>query len=221
GSRNIGKQVADHYNKLARKLNERWHSEVPRAWDLAYLPIDSDEAQDYLDEMQYCVNFALANRKLMMEFIRESFDNVLRGKVQFEDMLNIAHNYAVWEKHYNEHVLVHRKGATRAGKGEIGIIPGSQGTKSFIVEGLGNPESFLSSSHGAGRRMGRRQAMRELDLQTEIKRLDEKGIIHSVRKVRDLDEAAGAYKDIDKVMENQRDLVQIKIKLEPLGVIKG
>jgi tRNA-splicing ligase RtcB len=221
GSRNIGKQVAEHYNKVARQLNERWHTSVPKAWDLAFLPIGSDEAQAYLEEMNYCVEFAFANRQLMMTRIKEAFVEVTHGEAQFDELINIAHNYAAWENHLGENVLVHRKGATRAYEGETGIIPGSQGTKSFIVEGLGNPESFKSCSHGAGRVMGRRQAQRELDLATEIKKLNDKGIIHAIRNQKDLDEAASAYKDIDRVMENQQDLVKIKIKLEPLAVVKG
>ena len=221
GSRNIGLKVADHYNKLAVSLNERWHTNVPREWQLAFLPIESDEAKNYLEEMQYCVDFAFANRTLMMERIKESFIKVFNGKVTFNEMINIAHNYAAWENHYNKNVFVHRKGATRAYEGEIGIIPGSQGTKSYIVEGLGNEESFKSCSHGAGRKMGRKQARKELSLETEIKHLNDKGIIHSIRNESDLDEATGAYKDIHEVMENQKNLVKIKVELEPLAVIKG
>ncbi len=221
GSRNLGKQVADFYNKKAKQLNERWYSSVPASFDLAFLPIETDEAHAYINEMNYCIDFAFANRKLMMERVQDAFQTVMRGEVQFDDMINIAHNYAVWENHFNKNVLIHRKGATRARAGETGIIPGSQGTKSYIVEGLGNPESFESCSHGAGRVMGRKQAQRELDLETEIKRLDDKGIVHGIRSRKDLDEAAGAYKDIDIVMANQSDLVKIKVELEPLAVVKG
>ena len=136
-------------------------------------------------------------------------------------MINIAHNYAVWEKHFDENVIVHRKGAVRADVGDIGIIPGSQGTHSYIVEGLGNPESFLSSSHGAGRAMSRTEAVRTLSLEKEIARLDAQHIVHAIRNTNDLEEAAGAYKDIDDVMERQKDLVKIKTKLCPIAVIKG
>ncbi|KKK82489.1 hypothetical protein LCGC14_2802910, partial [marine sediment metagenome] len=101
------------------------------------------------------------------------------------------------------------------------IIPGSQGTKSYIVEGLGNHQSFQSCSHGAGRIMGRKQAQRELDLETEQKRLDDQGIIHSLKEVKDLDEASGAYKPIEEVMANQVDLVKIRATLTPLAVVKG
>ncbi|MCW3788171.1 RtcB family protein [Plebeiibacterium sediminum] len=221
GSRNIGKQIADFYNKKARQLNERWYTQVPINADLAFLPIETEEAHAYMNDMQYCIDFAFANRKQMMEKVKAGLLEINQGNVVFDDIINIAHNYAAWENHYNENVLVHRKGATRAYKGEIGIIPGSQGTKSYIVEGLGNPESFMSCSHGAGRVMGRKQAQRELDLETEISRLNEKGIIHAIRNTKDLDEAAGAYKDIDVVMANQKDLVKIKVELKPLAVVKG
>ncbi len=221
GSRNLGKQVADYYNKKAKQLNERWFSSVPASYDLAFLPIETEEAHAYMKEMNYCVEFALSNRKLMMERVQNAFKEVLKGEVQVDEVINIAHNYAAWENHYNENVLVHRKGATRARKGEVGIIPGSQGTQSYIVVGLGNPESFESCSHGAGRVMGRKQAQRELNLQEEINKLNEKGIIHGIRNQKDLDEAAGAYKNIDKVMANQEDLVKIKVRLEPLAVVKG
>ncbi|WP_066633348.1 RtcB family protein [Labilibacter marinus] len=221
GSRNLGNQVAQFYDKKAKALNERWHASVPASYDLAFLPIETDEAHAYMEEMNYCVDFAFANRSLMMERVQHAFQSVIKGEVEFDELINIAHNYAAWENHFGENVLVHRKGATRARLGELGIIPGSQGTKSYIVEGLGNPESFESCSHGAGRVMGRKQAQRELDLNTEIKRLDDKGIIHGIRHNKDLDEAAGAYKDIDTVMANQKDLVKIKVELEPLAVVKG
>ena len=137
------------------------------------------------------------------------------------DFINIAHNYARWESHFGTNVIVHRKGATSAREGEIGIIPGSQGTKSYIVRGKGNAESFQSCSHGAGRSLGRKQAQRELNLEVEICNLNEQGILHSIRFLKDLDEAPGAYKDIQVVMENQRDLVDILVELSPLAVIKG
>ena len=118
-------------------------------------------------------------------------------------------------------MVVHRKGATRAAAGEIGLIPGSQGSHSYVVRGLGNAESFSSCSHGAGRRLGRKQAQRQLDLRAEIARLEERGILHAIRHRKDLEEAAGAYKDIDEVMANQKDLVDIVTALHPLAVVKG
>jgi tRNA-splicing ligase RtcB len=220
GSRNLGKQVADHYHKKAVAINERYFSQVLKGRDLAFFPLSSSEGQLYLNEMQYCVDFALANRKLMMDRIIAIFRETI-GSVTFEPMINIAHNYARLEKHFGRNVLVHRKGATSAREGETGIIPGSQGTSSYIVRGKGNPESFMSCSHGAGRKMGRKQAERTLNLEVEKKRLDDRGIIHALRGISDLDEAAGAYKDIDIVMAEQADLVDILVSLEPLGVVKG
>jgi tRNA-splicing ligase RtcB len=225
GSRNLGHTVATYYNKIAKELNQRWYTQVPKEWDLAFLPIESQEAKDYMTEMQYCVDFALANRKLMMDrifdCIREFFPNLNDKYTLGNRIINIAHNYAVWENHFGRNVIIHRKGATSAREGTIGIIPGSQGTKSYIVEGLGNLASFESCSHGAGRTMSRTKATKELNLQEEIKKLDDQGIIHEIRTEKDLDEATGAYKNIDEVMENQKDLVKILVELSPLAVIKG
>ena len=220
GSRNIGYKAAKYYNELAKKLNKKWHTSVPEKHDLAFLPLNSKEGKEYLDEMNYCVEFALANRKKMMEDVQNSILQVI-DEVKFENIINIAHNYAKMENHFGENVMVHRKGATSARKGEVGIIPGSQGTASYIVEGLGNPESFQSCSHGAGRKMGRNQARKNLDLEEEKKKLEDQGIVHSIREVNDLDEASGAYKSIEEVMANQEDLVKILVKLIPLGVVKG
>ena len=221
GSRNLGKQIADHYNKLAIELNKRWHTAVPEDWDLAFLPMDSEEGQGYLKEMQYCVDFALVNRKEMMDACQQAITKVFGPQVTFSNFVNIAHNYAQMENHLGDNVLVHRKGATSAREGEVGIIPGSQGTKSYIVQGLGNKESFTSCSHGAGRKMGRKEAQRTLNLENERRLLDEKGVIHAVRNTENLDEAPGAYKDIDIVMEEQKDLVKILVELTPLAVVKG
>lgn len=220
GSRNLGKMVGDYYNQLAETLNARWYSAVKPDIKLAFFPLRSPEFKQYWAEMEYCVAFALANRRLMMTRIQEVIAGVF-PQVVFEPMINIAHNYAAWEKHFEENVIIHRKGAVRAGAGEIGIIPGSQGTCSYIVEGLGNPESFLSSSHGAGRAMSRSEAVRSLSLEQEIARLESQNIIHAIRGQSDLEEAAGAYKNIDEVMRNQKDLVHILIKLSPIAVIKG
>jgi len=125
------------------------------------------------------------------------------------------------EHHYGQNVMVHRKGATSARKGQMGIIPGSQGTKSYIVQGKGNPESFNSCSHGAGRKMSRKKACETLDLEAQQRMMDDQGILHAIRGKKQLDEAPGAYKDISVVMANQRDLVEIIAELTPLAVVKG
>ena len=158
---------------------------------------------------------------LTVSHILSVFINEYGETIKFAPLINIAHNYASHEKHFGEQVIVHRKGATRAKKGQTGIIPGSQGTNSYIVRGKGNKDSFESCSHGAGRVMGRKQAQRSLDLSKEIKDLDKKNILHSIRSKKDLDEAPSAYKDIKEVMRNQSDLVEIIVELKPMAVIKG
>lgn len=225
GSRNLGYKVAEYYNNLAYSLNTQWYSNTYLPKDikqsLAFFPVDSEEGQAYIREMNYCIDFALANRKLMMDRIVKIFYDMYLSKFENLQFVNIAHNYASLENHYGQNVWVHRKGATLAREGTIGIIPGSQGTKSYIVKGLGNKESFESCSHGAGRKMGRNDAQKNLNLEEEIAKLDKQGILHAIRGVKDLDEASGAYKNIDVVMENQKDLVEILVELTPLGVIKG
>ncbi len=220
GSRNIGLKIATHYNQLAMRMNEKWKSSVPKKWELAFLPLDSSKGWDYMAEMQYCVDFALANRQLMMERVKEVVTEAI-PYVEFAPIINIAHNYAAMESHFGKNVMVHRKGATRARLGEYGIIPGSQGSESFIVVGKGNPDSFSSCSHGAGRVLGRKQAQRVLDLGDQQKLLNDMGVLHELRGKRGLDEAPGAYKDITKVMANQVDLVDIEVSLKPLAVVKG
>ena len=220
GSRNLGKQVCDYYDKLARQLNERWFSSVNPEMELSFLSVRSPEFHQYWAEMQYCVAFALANRSLMMQRIMEILQDAYPD-ITFEPMINIAHNYAAWENHFGENVIVHRKGATRARVGEVGIIPGSQGTCSYIVEGLGNENSFLSCSHGAGRLMSRTEAQNTIDLQAEIAFLDAQNIVHGIRTRSDLDEAPSAYKNIDEVLAQESDLVKILTKLHPIAVIKG
>jgi len=222
GSRNFGYKIAKEYNKLAQKLCTRWYSNVPsfKGEDgLAFLPIDTYEAKEYMEAMNYALDFAYINRRIMLREIKKAFNDVV--ECEFEPEINMHHNYARWENHFGKNVILHRKGATSARLGEVGIIPGSQGTSSYIVEGLGNPESFNSCSHGAGRKMSRTAAKNNLDLNAQIKLMDDMGVIHGIRHEGNLDEAPGAYKDIDTVMDNQSDLVKIKVKLKPLAVIKG
>lgn len=218
GSRNIGFTVANHYNDLAKKKNKKWASEVPK--DLAFLPEETEYFNLYWNEMNFCIDFALANRKLMMERVKSAFTESLPS-VEFADFINKPHNFADREDHFGESVIVHRKGATRARKDEWGMIPGSQGTRSFLVKGKGEPQSFESCSHGAGRLMSRTEARKALNLEEERKSLNEQGILHAIRHSRDLDEAPGSYKDIDEVMALQDDLVDVQIVLQPLAVIKG
>lgn len=219
GSRNFGLKIANEYHTKAKALCEKYYSNIPDS-DLAFLPLDTLEATEYLEAMQFALEFAAESRLRMMMAMQDAMRFAF-GNVTFYEPINVHHNYARMENHFGSNVMVHRKGATSARKGELGLIPGSQGTASYVVRGLGNPESFKSCSHGAGRKMGRKQACRELSLAGEIKRLDDMGVIHGIRVEKDLDEAAGAYKDIDVVMANQTDLVEIVTKLRPLAVIKG
>lgn len=220
GSRNLGARVGEHYNNIARVLNEKWHSVVKPELRLSFLPWGTKEFEMYWNEMRFCIDFALCNRRLMMQRIEEVIADALPG-IEFEPMINIAHNYAAFEHHYGEDVIVHRKGATLAREGVVGIIPGSQGTASYIVEGLGNPESFCSCSHGAGRVMSRSAAIKTLDMAEEVAQLEAKGIVHAIRCQDDMQEASGAYKDIETVIKNELDLVKIKTRLLPIAVIKG
>ena len=216
GSRNFGLKTAETYHKIARQLCERWPDDLPDK-DLSFLPMDTCEARDYFQAMTYCLEFARANREMMMRRITDILSEDYGASIL--ETINIHHNYAELEQHFGKQVLIHRKGATRADAGLTGIIPGSMGTASYITSGLGNPDSFMSSSHGAGRRMGRGEATRRLNLAEEQRKMS--GIVNGLRSTNDLDEAPGAYKDIDQVMRDQQDLVQVKVKLKPLAVIKG
>jgi tRNA-splicing ligase RtcB len=216
GSRNFGLKTANFYHRVAMRLCEKWRSDIPDK-DLAFLPIDTKEGGEYYSAMSFCLEFAQANRALMMQ----RFTDIVReatGAAIMDD-LDIHHNYAAFEHHYGKNMLIHRKGATQAKAGQRGVIPGSMGTASYIVSGLGEPQSFESCSHGAGRRMGRNQARRVLDLAEEQKKMG--SIIHGLRTAEDLDEAPGAYKDIDEIMEQQRDLVRVEVKLTPLAGSKA
>lgn len=218
GSRNVGYTVANHYHKLAIEETRKRQEDVPK--DLSYFLRDTEGFDNYFKEMNYCIEFALQNRKLMMERVKEAFADVI-PTVEFSNFINKPHNFAALETHYGEKLIVHRKGATRAEKGEWGMIPGSQGTSSYLVKGKGNPLSFNSCSHGAGRIMSRAQARRTLDLEEEKAQLEALGVIHALRHKRDLDEAPGSYKDIEEVMALQQDLVDIEVVLTPLAVIKS
>ena len=220
GSRNLGFKVAEHYNRLAIAHTHQTKKAIPAGWQLDSLPVDSVAGRQYLAEMAYCVAFAAANRRLMLHRVVDLIQELF-APVHFAEPIDVAHNYATLETHFGQRVMVHRKGAIRAGQGEVGIIPGSQGSASYIVIGKGNPDSFCSCAHGAGRRLGRKQAQKQLDLGKEIARLEAQGIVHALRGRRDLEEATGAYKDIEEVIARQEDLVTITHRLQPIAVIKG
>ena len=231
GSRNLGMKICEYFNKIAITSNKKYYSCVPES--IPFLPLGMEETNAYIQWMKFALQFAFFNRKLMMDYIMKDFIAEYK-KVTFDDMINIHHNYANLESHFGKNVWVHRKGATFAGENNIGIIPGSMGTSSYIVEGLDNTKSLLSSSHGAGRTMSRTAfniKMNSVEGMDEINKSLE-GIVHtkfekeSSRKKKpsemlDVSEAPQAYKNIDQVMENQKDLVKIVTKLSPMISMKG
>jgi tRNA-splicing ligase RtcB (3'-phosphate/5'-hydroxy nucleic acid ligase) len=215
GSRNIGKKIADYYNDLCLQYGHVLVKELP------YFDMDSSYGLEYYEVMNFALDFARENRHVMHELILMSIEDVL-GLVEVLDRVNIHHNYASPERHFGEEIIVHRKGATLASVNTVGIIPGSQGSQSYIVHGLGNSESFMSCSHGAGRVLSRNKAKKELDLEVCNKRMQDMGLLCDFSRG-NLDEAAEAYKDITKVMDNQTDLVDILVELTPyqISAIKG
>ncbi len=222
GSRNFGYKIANKYHTKALILCERWFSDIPDK-ELAFLPIESPEAKEYFECMNFALEFAKENRQRIMDHFKDAVQNVL-GCLFLGEQANIHHNYAAWENHFKQNVIIHRKGATSARKGQIGIIPGSMGTPSYIVKGLGNPESFHSCSHGAGRKMGRMEASRILSREECDKAMD--GIVfgrwgQNRKGNLDFGEAPQAYKDIEDVIRSELDLITPIVKLHPLGVIKG
>ena len=220
GSRNIGKSVAEIHIDKARGIMKQMFIELPDR-DLAYFAENTKEYDEYMSDLQWCQDYAFQNRIEMMNRIIKDVSYAIYkedGKVIRLLEVNCHHNYASKENHYGENVLITRKGAVRARMGDLGIIPGSMGAKSYIVRGLGNEESFHSCSHGAGRTMSRTKAKElftidDLKKQTEgVECRKDSGVI---------DEIPSAYKDIDEVMENQKDLVEIVAQLKQIMCIKG
>ena len=217
GSRGIGNALASYFIELARKDMERWMIQLPDR-DLAYFPEGSEHFADYVEAVNWAQEYAMQNRESMLDLVLAALGRHLPEFDVTSEVVNCHHNYVTIEHHYGANVWVTRKGAIRAREGDLGIIPGSMGAKSYIVRGKGNPESFCSSAHGAGRRMSRTAATKrftEADLarQTEgvICRKD-KGVVYEI---------PGAYKDIDEVMANQRDLTEILHTLKQVVCVKG
>lgn len=226
GSRHMGKEICDVFHKKARELNAKWHSQVPDEYRLAFFPTDTEESRQYIRWMNLALDYAYENRQRMMEKVMELVKRHLKKyagvDTEFGEIINCHHNYAAIENHYGENVWVHRKGATRARAGEIAVIPGAMGSYSYVVEGLGNQESFCSSSHGAGRAYSRTGAMAAFTTEQVILDLKERQVVLGKRKKNDVaEECRFAYKDIDRVMEQQNDLVKPLKKLRTVGVVKG
>lgn len=226
GSRHLGKAICDSFHNQARKLNTRWYSQVPDEYRLAFLPVDTDEGKQYIRWMNLALDYAYENRQRMLERVMELTAKHIKKHagidVEYGEVINCHHNYAALENHYGENVWVHRKGATRVRKGETAVIPGAMGSYSYVVEGLGNPESFCSSSHGAGRAYSRKGAMEAFTTEQVILDLRERQVVLGKQKKNDVaEECRFAYKDIDMVMEQQKDLVKPVRRLKTVGVVKG
>ncbi len=217
GSRGIGNAIGQYFIALAKKDMERHFINLPDK-DLAYFTEGAEYFEDYIEAVEWAQDYAMANRREMMHFILKMLTKKLPKFGVTKEAINCHHNYVSQETHFGEHVYVTRKGAIRAGLDELGIIPGSMGAKSFIVRGKGNPQSFYSCSHGAGRKMSRSAAKRQFGEQDVIWQTEgvecrkDKGII---------DELPAAYKDIDQVMEQQHDLVEVVHTLKQIVCIKG
>lgn len=218
GSRGVGNAIGTHFIELAKKDMRRWMINLPDE-NLAYLPEGTDHFDDYVFAVEWAQKFALTNRQIMMAHTIEALRLTL--PIPFETELaaiNCHHNYVSREHHYGEDILVTRKGAVRAREGEFGIIPGSMGAKSFIVRGLGNAESFCSCSHGAGRVMSRTQAKKQISLAEHLEATKD---VECRKDAAVIDETPAAYKDIEKVMTAQEDLVEIVHTLKQIVCVKG
>ncbi len=219
GSRGIGNQIGSFFISQAKKDMEKWFIHLPDH-NLAYFPEGSEHFNDYMYAVDWAQEYAMENRRQMMQLVIESVQET-KGIPPFEltkEAINCHHNYVAKEQHFNKNCWVTRKGAIRAREGDLGIIPGSMGTKSYIVKGKGNADSFCSCSHGAGRKMSRTQARKSFsvdDLKQQTRGVE-------CRKDENvIDEIPSAYKDIDEVMENQSDLVEVVHTLKQVLTVKG
>lgn len=220
GSRGVGNRIGTYFISKAKEEMEKYHidSYLPDK-DLSYLVEHTELFDDYIEAMEFSQSYALINRNAMFISVWGILSKFFDRNVEYkEEAINCHHNYTTRENHFGENVWLTRKGAVNASKGKLGIIPGSMGARSFIVRGLGNPESFNSCSHGAGRVMSRTQAKKLVSLEEHIE--DTKGV--ECRKDADvIDETPKAYKNIDDVMRSQEDLVEIVYELKQILCVKG
>ena len=217
GSRGIGNAIGTYFIELAKKDFQKNEIQLPDR-DLAYFPEGAQHFDDYVEAVGWAQEYARANRAEMMDLVLEALRRQLPSFEVTGEAINCHHNYVERETHYGEQVWLTRKGAIRARAGDLGIVPGSMGTRSYIVRGRGSAESFHSCAHGAGRRMSRNQAEKQFSVADLIEQTKDvvcrkdKGV---------LDEIPGAYKDIDEVMANQSDLVEVVHTLKQVVCVKG
>jgi tRNA-splicing ligase RtcB len=218
GSRGVGNRIGDYFIQLAKKEMERFFIQLPDR-DLAYLSEGTPLFNDYVEAVDWAQNFARINRQSMMRRALQVLSHTLDKPVIAElEAVNCHHNYVQKEKHYGQEVWLTRKGAVSAQQGQLGIIPGSMGARSFIVRGLGNAESFCSCSHGAGRVMSRTQAKKEVSVAEHSQATAH---VECRKDAAVVDETPRAYKDIDAVMAAQADLVEIVHTLRQVVCVKG
>jgi tRNA-splicing ligase RtcB len=218
GSRGVGNRIGTYFIEMAKQDMTRWHIHLPDA-DLAYLPEGTEHFDDYIEAVEWAQDYAQINREVMMARVITAVAGFMG--LSFEasvEAVNCHHNYVSREHHYGKNVLVTRKGAVRARQGEMGIIPGSMGARSFIVRGLGNEESFCSCSHGAGRVMSRTQAKKAVSLEAHCAATAD---VECRKDEEVIDETPSAYKPIDQVMAAQKDLVEIVHTLKQVVCVKG
>jgi tRNA-splicing ligase RtcB len=218
GSRGIGNMIGSYFIEKAKKRMEQYFIHLADG-DLAYFPEDTDDFKEYVEAVNWAQNYALENRKLMMELVIAA----LRRHIPIEfaitqEAINCHHNYVEKENHFGRNLWVTRKGAIRAREGDLGIIPGSMGQRSYIVRGKGNKESYCSCSHGAGRKMSRAAARKKFTIADLV---EQTAGVECRKDDAVLDEIPGAYKSIDQVMENQRDLVDVVHVLKQVLCVKG
>ena len=217
GSRGIGNRIGTHFIEKARALANQWFLNLPDK-DLAYFPQGIKEFDDYIEAVHWAQKFARVNREIMMEQALAGLRAFFPDLQTTKEAVNCHHNYVAMENHYGANVWVTRKGAVRARSGDLGIVPGSMGAKSFIVRGKGNSESFCSCSHGAGRVMSRGEAKRNITLEAHAK------ATQGVECRKDdsvLDESPAAYKDVDAVMQAQQALIDVVHVLKQVVCVKG
>ena len=218
GSRGIGNAIGSYFIERAKEDMRRWFISLPDL-DLAYIPQGSDLFRDYCEAVEWAQNFARVNRDIMMAASLAALHQAVPKNFTLDEKaVNCHHNYVSWERHFGDNVIVTRKGAVRAQEGDLGIIPGSMGARSFIVRGKGNRESFCSCSHGAGRVMSRNEARKNFTLEDHAKAT---AGVECRKDDSVLDETPGAYKDIDAVMAAQSDLVDIVHTLKQVLCVKG
>ena len=218
GSRGVGNAIGSQFIELAKQDMRKWHINLPDS-NLAYFPEGTDHFDDYVEAVGWAQDFALANRQMMMKNVIKALRSQIARAFDAEmEAINCHHNYVNRERHFGEDVLITRKGAVRASKGMMGIIPGSMGAKSFIVRGLGNRDAFESCSHGAGRVMSRTEAKKAVSLEEHVE--DTAGV-ECRKDIGVLDETPKAYKPIEAVMVAQDDLVEIVHTLKQIVCVKG